>query len=108
MQISWFFFCQFLTGLSLFSHIHSDKDRGRALVGAVKEDSNLGGAVYTTVEKRVVHPDYNKETDAYDFVVLKLSGWVRKMILFVLCLAFRKTDGPDCLTPGPKRHRFAE
>jgi hypothetical protein len=86
---------------------YSDKDRGRALVGAVKKDTS-GGAVYTTVEKRVVHPDYDTETDAYDFVVLKLGGWVRKIILVLMCLAFRKADSPDCLTTGPKRHRFAE
>jgi hypothetical protein len=47
-----------------------------ALVGAHEKGSTAGGAVYTTVEQRVEHPDFDEETQEYDFLVMKLGGWV--------------------------------
>jgi hypothetical protein len=54
----------------------SNKDRGVALVGAYEKGSTSGGAVYTTVVQRVEHPDFDKKTKEYDFLVMKLGGWV--------------------------------
>ena len=46
-------------------------------MGAHRRDSTSNGAIFTTVEERVPHPNYNSNTDEYDFLILKLSGWVQ-------------------------------
>jgi hypothetical protein len=63
------------SSLNLFS-LCSDRDRGLALVGASHLDDTVGGAVYVTVEKRKRHPDYDSDSREYDFLLLKLGGWV--------------------------------
>jgi hypothetical protein len=37
--------------------------------------------MYASVVETVDHPDYDEGTRAYDFRVLKLSGWVSKSCL---------------------------
>ena len=55
---------------------HSDRDRGNALVGALRRGKTKGGAMHTTVVDRVPHPDFDEETLENDVMVVKLGGWV--------------------------------
>ena len=55
---------------------NSNRDRGRALVGAHRKDSAINGAEYTSVVKRVPHPDYDPTEFTNDFMVIQLGGWV--------------------------------
>lgn len=48
-----------------------------AHVGTTARDAEDDGSIATTISRRVEHPDFDGSTYAYDFVVLKLSGWVR-------------------------------
>lgn len=45
-------------------------------VGTTTRNALNDGSVSVTAIERVSHPDFVRDTFAYDFVVLKLSGWV--------------------------------
>lgn len=59
------------------SFLRSSGGSGALHVGTTARDALDDGSTAATVVKRVSHPDFDRGTYAYDFVVLKLSGWVR-------------------------------
>lgn len=61
-----------------FSVLLSSSGNNVIHVGTTKRDSIDDGSIWTAVSERVNHPDFNSETFASDFVVLKLSAWVRR------------------------------
>ena len=65
-----------ILNLFLLSILSSDGGN-RALVGALKRDSTANGAVFTSVEETVKHPNLIDGSASYDFQILKLSAWVR-------------------------------
>jgi hypothetical protein len=50
-------------------------------VGAVTKNSRDDGSVYAAVIDQEVHPDYNMDTEEFDFLVVKLGGWVSEPYL---------------------------
>jgi hypothetical protein len=58
-------------------------------MGAVERRSATDGSSYVTVSQLVEHPDFEDITEEYDFMVLKLGGWVC-FIFHLICL------GPPC------------
>lgn len=45
-------------------------------VGTTRRDASDDGSVGVTAIERIVHPNFDRATFAYDFVLLRLSGWV--------------------------------
>jgi hypothetical protein len=45
-------------------------------MGAQTRNSEEDGSDYTAVLEQIPHPDFNDDTEEYDFMVLKLGGWV--------------------------------
>lgn len=50
-----------------------------AHVGSTKRDAVDDDSIATTVVQTVEHPDFEQATFSYDFVVLKLNGWVSRV-----------------------------
>ena len=69
-------FCSLSLPLPLYVIFSSDGGN-RALVGALVRDSTANGAVFTSVENSVKHPNQSDGSASHDFQILKLSGWVR-------------------------------
>jgi hypothetical protein len=67
---TWYFFY-------LFSSARNDG--GVVQVGAQTRGSTDDGSVYTAVVEQVPHPDYNRYTQEFDFMILKLGGWVSEL-----------------------------
>ena len=71
-----FVFCFFFS-----TNNYSASDRNRALVGAHKNNDNSDGAIFVDVWDQVVHPSYDVKSEfSNDFLVARLSGWVRDSI----------------------------
>jgi hypothetical protein len=64
-------------------------------VGAVTRNSRDDGSVYAAVIDQEVHPDYNMDTEEFDFLVVKLGGWVSEPYLDTSLTASSK---PYCTT----------
>jgi hypothetical protein len=52
---------------------------GVVQVGAQTRGSTDDGSVYTAVVEQVPHPDYKRNTQEFDFMILKLGGWVSEL-----------------------------
>ena len=51
-------------------------DGGRIQVGATERGSTSDGSIFVHVRSLHEHPDFEDITEEYDYMVLKLDGWV--------------------------------
>ncbi|CAJ1958952.1 unnamed protein product [Cylindrotheca closterium] len=58
------------------AHCHHKSTRRTVQVGALQRESLDDGSKYATVESEMLHPDFAKGNNEFDFMLLKLGGWV--------------------------------
>ena len=63
---------------------HCDLGLGEVIVGGIERGSTTGGAVRVAVKQSVQHPQYNSDTVAWDFRVLKLASPVSNKEIVLL------------------------
>ena len=68
------------------------------IVGAYKSGSTANGAVRVATTKAVAHPKYNKNTDEWDFMLLKLASPVNNREVVLLNFDAAKPTNGQALT----------
>ena len=55
----------------------SVRDNGGVMqIGAQTRNSVEDGSFYASVDMQVPHPDFNPDTEEFDYAAVKLGGWV--------------------------------
>ena len=75
-------------------------DLNEALVGAHVRSSTSDGAQYTTIAERVPHPNYDNRTEEYDFMLLKLGGWMQYPVVSLNANSYIPAAGETLTTMG--------
>jgi trypsin len=77
---------------------HCGGDLDDVIVGAYKSGSTANGAVRVATTKAVAHPNYNKNTDEWDFMLLKLASPVTNREVVLLNFDAAKPTNGQALT----------
>jgi secreted trypsin-like serine protease len=79
---------------------HCGGGLGDVIIGGTKSGSTSGGGVRVATTKSVKHPKYNKNTDEWDFLLLKLASPVDNEVVLLNTASNTPSDGQTLTAIG--------